>query len=440
MVHPIRPESFLPHRRAFFGAATAGLIAAARSEAEANDREPEPVRVLIIGTGARGSDLIRSLTTLEGVEVAGVCDDYEPHLAQGARYAGPRAETFADYREALDRLRPRAVVIAVPLALHYPVARDALDAGCDVFCEKTMCYRIDEARRLARQVAGTNRVFQVGLQRRANPIYQQAAALVRSGVLGTITAINAQWHRNNNWRRPVPVPRTDPRHSALERRLNWRLYRESSDGLMSELGSHQLDVANWLLGTTPRRVLATGGIDYWRDGREVWDNIVCVYDYELSPPGRDPYRVRVTYSSLCNNAFEGASELVLGTRGSLYLTSEKGLLYREKGADEVDWAAPGPGLGGDRDKAEKDAAIIAAGKTLKLSDSPWAHRGEPVEIDKLDGDDTRSQLASFLDHVRRRDPKTLVDARAGLLNTATVLIANESVETGRAVEFPADLS
>jgi predicted dehydrogenase len=343
-------------------------------------------------------------------------------------------ETFADYRQALDRLRPRAVVIAVPLYLHFAIACDALDAGCDVFCEKTMCYTLDEARRLARRADESGRVFQVGLQRRANPIYQQAAALVRSGVLGTITAIKAQWHRNNNWRRPVPVPRTDPAWAALERRLNWRLYKSSSDGLMSELGSHQLDVANWLLGTPPRRVLASGGIDYWRDGREVFDNIFAIYDYELAAaPGRQV--VRVTYSSLCNNAYEGASELVMGTRGTLYLTTGKGLFYREQAGDEVDWSGAGP------DAADRDAALIAAGKTLKLSDSPWARRGQPVEIDPLgaEGDETREQLVSFLDHVRRRDVRTLVDARAGLINTATVLIANQAAETGQAVAFPGDL-
>jgi predicted dehydrogenase len=423
-------------RRGFFGAATASLLASGAIEGRGAGAGAEPVRVLVIGTGARGSDLIRSLTTIEGVAVAGVCDDYPPHLQQGVKYAGPHAEAFADYRQALDRLRPRAVVIAVPLALHYPVARAAVEAGCDVFCEKTMCYRIDEARALARQVAESGRVFQVGLQRRANPIYQQAAALVRAGVLGTITTIKAQWHRNNNWRRPVPVPRTDPGWAALERRLNWRLYGASSDGLMSELGSHQLDVANWLLGCPPRRVIATGGIDYWRDGREVFDNIFCVYEYDLPGPRGDRYAVRVTYSSLCNNAYEGASELILGTRGSLYLTTQKGLFFRENDGDAIDWAASGS----REDKADRDAAIIAAGKTLKLSDSPWAYRGEPVEIENLGGDDTRDELVSFIDHVRRGDPKTLVDARAGLINTATVLIANQAAETGQAVEFPDDLA
>jgi predicted dehydrogenase len=427
-----------PTRRAFLGAAGGALTTGAlRAEAE-----PEPVRVAVVGTGARGSDLLRALTTLDGVQVAGVCDDYPPHLAQGAKYAGPKARAFADYRQLLAKLRPQAVVIAVPLALHYRIASDALAAGCDVFLEKTMCQTVDQARRLARQVEGSKRVFQVGLQRRANPLYRQAAAMVEAGLLGRITAIKAQWHRHNNWRRPVPVPRGDRRWPALERRLNWRLYRATSAGLMAELGSHQMDVANWLLGTPPRRALASGGIDYWRDGREVLDNIFCVYEYELTPAGgaagppagKGAYAVRVTYSSLCNNAYEGASELVLGTKGSLYLTPSKGLLFREPGLDKVDWAA---GKGGGA--AEAHAAVVTAGKTLKLTNDPWAHRGKPVEIDIERGNDTRDELVSFIDHVRRRDAQTLVGARAGLINAATVLIANEAAETGKRVEMPRDL-
>ena len=126
-----------PSRRAFFGAATATVLASAAAERRAAAAaDKDPVRVVVIGTGGRGSDLIRALTTIEGVEVVGVCDDYPPHLAQGAKYAGPKAETFADYRQALDRLRPQAVVIAVPLHLHFPIARDALDAGCAVVLRK----------------------------------------------------------------------------------------------------------------------------------------------------------------------------------------------------------------------------------------------------------------------------------------------------------------
>ena len=145
--------------------------------------------------------------------------------------------------------------------------------------------------------------------------------------------------------------------------------------------------------------------------------------------------MRVTYCSLCNNAYEGASELVMGTKGTLYLTSNKGLFYREKQADDVGWSAKKTTDGGGA-----NASIVTAGKTLKLSNSPWAHRGEPLEIDNLLGDDTRDELVSFVDHVRRRDPATICDVREGLRDTVTVLTANQAIDEGTSLAIPRVLS
>ena len=406
---------------------TAGAALATNSVARA---EASPVRVAVIGTGGRGSDLIRALTTIDGVELIAVCDDYPPHLEQGAKYAGPQAKTFVDYRKLLDELKPQAVVIAVPLYLHYKIAADCLNAGCEVFLEKTMCYSLAEAKKLAAQVTASKRVFQVGLQRRANAIYKQAQAMVAAGMIGQVVSIKAQWHRNNSWRRPVPVPRTDANWPKLERKLNWRLYKAYSQGLMAELGSHQMDVANWFLGTHPKRVIASGGIEYFRDGREVYDNISCLYEYEVKDAQGKPYTVRANYTSLCNNAYEGAAELILGTKGSLYLTSAKGLLFQEKGTDVVAWEG-----NKDQQAADANAAVVTAGKTLKLSNDPWAHRGAPFEIDIAEGNDTRDELVSFIDHVRREDVKTICDANIGLMDCATILMANQSVETGGWINF-----
>lgn len=400
-------------------------------------QEP-PVRTALIGSGARGSDLIRALTTIDAVDLVAVCDDYPPHLEQGAKYAGPKARTFADYKKLLGEVKPQAVVIAVPLYLHYQVAADCLSAGCDVFLEKTMCYTIAQARKLADHIASSKRVFQVGLQRRANPIYRQAKAMIEAGMIGQVTSIKAQWHRNNSWRRPIPVPRADPGWNALEKRLNWRLFKAYSGGLMAELGSHQLDVVNWILDAHPKRAFASGGIDYYRDGREVFDNISCLYEYELKPKPSTkegegkPYTARVSYSSICNNAYEGAAELIMGTKGSLYLTSAKGLLFQEKEADAVSWEKSDA-----KNAADVNAAVVTAGKTLKLSNDPWAHRGVPMEIDIAEGNDTRDELVAFIENVQRRDPKTIADAAVGLADCATIMIANQSAENGGAwVEYP----
>lgn len=404
-----------------------------------------PARVAVVGTGARGSDLIRALSTIESARIVAVCDDYGPHLDRGLHYAGKQAEPFRDFEVMLDRTRPDAVVIATPLFQHFPMAMLAVEAGCAVFCEKTMCGSVEEARTLTDAVEARGTVFQVGLQRRSNAIYGQAEAMVRAGMLGRVVSIKAQWTRNNSWRRPIPVARDHPDRPALERRLNWRLYRETSRGLMAELASHQLDVATRLLGVPPTRAIGTGGIDYWRDGREVFDNVSCIYEYEVTPdhppaPPRPaveagrPYTVRVSYSSHQSNAYEGASELILGDRGSLFLTPNKGLFYRETDPSDPDWGR----AGGEPGSADQDAEVLTAGKTLKLSNDPWAHRGKPFEIDAT-GDDTRDSLVSFLACVLGGDPATPCDARVGLINAATILIGDEAMRRQVAVDFPADL-
>ncbi|MCA9416857.1 MAG: Gfo/Idh/MocA family oxidoreductase [Candidatus Omnitrophica bacterium] len=399
---------------------TASLAVAGRAA------EKSPLRFAVVGTGGRGSDLIRKLTTFREVEIGGVCDIYPPHLEKGIEYS-EGAEGFKDFSEMLEKTQPRVVVIATPLHLHESMALEAIEFGAHLYCEKILAYSVDAARRIAEAAEKKGTILQVGLQKRANPIYDQAVSMVETGMLGQIAAIKCQWHRNHSWRRPLPVSEGDPYYEQLDRHLNWRLYKETSQGLMAELGSHQMDVVNRILGVPPKRVLATGGIDYWRDGREVCDNVFCVYEYEKKNDEGNPYTVRVTYSSLQSNAYEGASELVMGDKGTLFLTSKKALFYRENVGEEV--------LAESSKGSDSDAVIVTSGKTLGLSNDPWAHRGKPLEIDS-ESDESRDALYAFIRKVQKGDRKTICDANVGVENVATVLMANESIERGVTVEYP----
>lgn len=383
-----------------------------------------PVRVAVVGCGGRGADLIRKLSTITKARIVAVCDDYEPHLLRGKTAAGEQAKGFSDYEKMLREVQPQAVVIATPLYLHYKMAIAAIEAECDVFCEKTMCYSISQARKLSEKVKASQTVFQVGLQRRANPIYQQAMAMVQTGMLGQITTIKCQWHRNGNWRRPIPVGRDHQNWKNLEQRLNWRLYKAYSHGLMTELGSHMLDVASWALGTQPARVMGTAGIDYWRDGREVFDNVFCLYEYPQTNAKGEDYKVKVTFNSIQSNAFEGASELIMGDKGTLLLTEGKGLFYREPNAENPGWT----------NDADANATIITSGKTLKMNNDPWAIRGKPFEID-TDGDSTRNHLVSFLEKVQNRDKETICDVDTGLQNTIASLSGVQALDEDRVIRI-----
>lgn len=144
--------------------------------------------------------------------------------------------------------------------------------------------------------------------------------MVHAGEIGDITAIRTYWFRNNDWRRPVPSP-------ELERKINWRLYKEYSCGLLTELATHQLQVGNWALKMIPEKVTGFGDIVHWKDGREVYDSVNMIFRY--------PNGVKMTYESVISNKFNGLEEQILGTKGTL--EPERGKYFFEE-------LKPAPGI------------------------------------------------------------------------------------------------
>jgi predicted dehydrogenase len=279
----------------------------------------EKVRIGIIGTGSRGMYHLNNLLTIPQTEVIALCDDYEPHLQQAAALY-PKAQKYDNYYKLLENKDIQAVMIVTPLNEHDAMTIDALSAGKHVFCEKSMALTLDGCKRMYDAYCQNDRVLYIGQQRLFDPKYIKAMEMIHSGLIGTITGMRAYWYRNNDWRRPVPSP-------ELERRINWRLYREYSAGLITELGAHQLEVGDWALGERPESVVGYGDIVCWKDGRDVYDNISLIYRY--------PSGIKMSYESIISNKFLGLEELILGDKGTMEL--EKGRYYFEE-------AQPAPGI------------------------------------------------------------------------------------------------
>ena len=280
-----------------------------------------PVRAGIIGAGGQGQVLMEN-SPASHVRLSAVCDIYPPNLERGLEIAhakfDPQAVGYTDYRRLLERKDIEAVLIATPLWLHDRMTIDALQAGKHVLCEKTMAHSIDGCRLMIEAAASARRNLQVGHQRAYNPLYHEAKQLIDEGVIGDIYHIRANWHRNNTWRRAVPESNFDPGpwdYPDLEHLRNWRLYWKYSQGLMAELGSHQIQVLNWFTDRQPTAVFGTGGIERHRDGREVFDHVYLIYEY--------PDGLTVTYSSIQSNAFEHYYEEFMGTEGTIILTAER---------------------------------------------------------------------------------------------------------------------
>ncbi len=315
-------------------AAVAAVSALPRGGAPAILASPGPsevVRFGIIGTGTEGCTLLKFLTTIPEGRCVATCDIYPPNLKKGVETIGTNPNTYEDYQRLLERQDIDAVLIATPLNLHAQMTIDALNAGKHVFVEKTMFFKEEEESPIrAAAAAHPKQVLQIGLQRRSSVLYNVAMEMIRKDAIGKVTFVRAHWHRNNNWRRPVPDPK-------YERLINWRMYREYSGGLMAELASHQIDVASWAIGADPVAVMGTGGIDYWKDGRETNDNVQAIFEY---PGGQ-----KLVFTSILSNAHYDFQEEIMGDRGTIEITIGKGMYYREHvaktapaGTKETWWA------------------------------------------------------------------------------------------------------
>ncbi|MFZ1289895.1 MAG: Gfo/Idh/MocA family oxidoreductase [Melioribacteraceae bacterium] len=267
------------------------------------------VNIGIIGTGDRGAELVKIASQVHEIRVIACCDVLPEHLQDGLQYAAKGAKGYSDYKEMLKNRELDAVIVCTPLYLHYQMSIDALDAGKHVYCEKTMTHTIEQAIQLVQKVKDSKKTFQVGYQLPYNPLYQEIKEMITAGACGQITQIACTYNRNGDWRREV----IDPKN---ERLINWRMYWEYSGGLMAELCSHQIGIVNWILNAHPLKVCGFGGIDYWKDGREIFDNVTVVYDY--------PNGVKASFNSITTNAQSGVSIKMMGTEGTIEITKEEG--------------------------------------------------------------------------------------------------------------------
>ena len=279
----------------------------------------DTIHIGVIGTGDRGGGLIPILNEIEGINVSAVCDVLPFRLEKGLSRTQNKAKAYTHYKELLNNKDIDAVLIATPFNTHTAIAIDAIDAGKHVYCEKTMAKGLIGIDDLVQTASDAKTIFQTGHQYHSSRLYKHVVELIKKDELGQITSFECQWNRNGNWRRPVPDP-------SLERAINWRMYREYSGGMAAELCSHQIDFVNWVLGENPKKIMGTGGIDYWKDGRETFDNIHLLFEY--------PSGVKAKFTCLTNNALGDYQIKIHGSKGTILLDYVKAWIYYEKGYEK----------------------------------------------------------------------------------------------------------
>lgn len=324
-------------RQSAVGAAWVAVSGAvpSRPALGANDR----IRIGLIGAGGRGKEIFRAALRRPNVEAVAVADVYTRRLDE-AKAIAPAVATYRDFRRLLDDKSIDAVLIATPQHQHALSFVPAIQAGKDVYQEKTMAFTPEHARRMRKAFAGSGRVVQIGMQMNSGPGVRKVQELIAPDRMGTITAIQAHHYRNapyGGWLRQIP-PDCDAEHvdwPAFEgeaphhafdpqRCINWRFFWDYSGGNVFENMVHQVGFWYQVLGLNIPETVTMAGANYCSSKMEVPDTMMVSMN--------QPERILFTWNSMFSNAYYGETyDYLFGTKGTVMHDESERVVYWPQG-------------------------------------------------------------------------------------------------------------
>ncbi|HZY72097.1 MAG TPA: Gfo/Idh/MocA family oxidoreductase, partial [Edaphobacter sp.] len=280
-----------------------------------------------IGAGGQGQGDTKNAVQVPGVKLVAVADCYDGRLAHSKELWGSDVFTTRDYREVLARKDIDAVIIATPDHWHKQAAVDSMKAGKDVYCEKPMIHLYSDGPEIIATAKSTGRIIQIGSQRVSSIVYAKAKELLASGAIGKLNMVSAHWDRNSAigaWDYTIPLdasPETCdwPRFLGTapkipfnaEHFFQWRKWKAYGSGVAGDLFVHLFSGTHFITNSLgPTQAMATGGLRFWKDGRNVPDVMVALFDYEEG----FNLSLRVNF---VNGGSESEGLLFTGTEGTI---------------------------------------------------------------------------------------------------------------------------
>ena len=301
-----------------------------------------------------------------------------------------------------------------------------------------MSNTLEGARSMVLAARETGKLLQIGHQRRSHPRYLHCheKLLGEAKILGRIVTVNGQWNRavspDLGWPERYAIPADRLKQygfKSMEQFRNWRWYKGLGGGPIVDLGSHQIDIYNWFLGTNPAHVMASGGLDYHDPKTHEWyDTVMAIYEYETKAGP-----VRAYYQTQTTNGSQGYFENFMGDQGTLVLSESEanypGSLYRDPNAPAWDeWVQKGyvsaPKI---QEVKERDEEAVL---DVRESVSPDEHRVPVVLRDPYH----QPHLQNFFDAVRG-EAQLNCPAEVGYESAVTVLKVNEAIDAKQRVSF-----
>jgi predicted dehydrogenase len=434
-------------RREFLKTAAAGGLAAASSrtvlasttQAQAvspNDR----IQLALIGAGGQGMGDTRTALRVPGVELVAVADVYDGRLTRSKEIWGSSIFTTRDYREVLSRPDVDAVIVATPDHWHQRISIEAMKAGKDVYVEKPMVQHANEGLPMVETEKSTKRILQVGSQRVSSIIYAKARELYQSGAIGQLNMVEAWINRNSAmgaWQYTIP-PDASPQTVDWDRFLGhapkrpfeavrlfrWRNYRDYGTGIPGDLFVHLFSGIHFVLDSHgPTRIMATGGLRYWTDGRDVPDVMLGLYDYPKT--AAHPEFTLALKVNFAQGSGEDQEFRFIGPDGGITIGGGATTLARRERPKE-----PGLSIGTFPQAMQEQ---IEKEYRAKYPDEPELRPGREEVFQAPPGyNDTYDHFVNFFNAVRSRTP-VVEDATFGLRAAGPAVLTNDSLFESRPI-------
>lgn len=299
-----------PTRRRFIGTLAGGAAAAAAVTMSASSRDREEIipdrekayaandqiQFALIGAGIQGTSDTNSAIQVPGVKLVAVCDLYDGRLESAKKRWGQDLFTTRDYREILARPDIDGVIAAVPDHWHKQIAIDALGKNKSIYLEKPMVQQLGEGEAVIAAQKTSKGILQVGSQGMSSLANEKAKELLADGAIGKLTYAEGFWARNSPsgaWQYPIPEDASeqtldwDKFLGALPKRpydplhfFRWRNYKAYGTGVCGDLFVHLFSTLHFITGSLgPTHIMSQGGLRFWKDGRDVPDVMLGLFDY-----------------------------------------------------------------------------------------------------------------------------------------------------------------
>ncbi|MGZ3881884.1 MAG: Gfo/Idh/MocA family protein, partial [Flavisolibacter sp.] len=307
----------------------------------------DQIQVALIGSGGMGVADATTAISVPGIKLIAVCDLYDGRLAEAKKRWGNDIATTRDFNEIISRKDIDAVIIGTPDHWHKDISVAAMNQGKNVYCEKPMVHEISEGAAVVEAQKKNKVVFQVGSQGMSSLGNEKAKQLLKEGAIGQLNYAEGFWARmspTGAWQYPIPadaspstvgwdrfVENTKKRPFDATRFFRWRNYRDYGTGVSGDLFVHLFSSLHFVTGSMgPNKVMATGGLRYWKDGREVPDIMLGMFDYpetQIHPAFNLSLRVNFVDGTGGTNYLR-----MVGSEGSMTVEWDKVTLYKNRSA------------------------------------------------------------------------------------------------------------